>query len=365
MKMIKVSVIIPIYNSQDFLSECLDSILRQTLKEIEIICVNDGSNDASYSILKDYEAKDDRIKTYSQEKSNAGTARNLGLSKAKGKYLSFLDSDDFFSPDMLEKAYTKAEKDRDDIVVFAANEFDTYTKTFSRIEGSLRKYNCPDNMPFSPNDMKEYLFNSFQNWAWNKLFRKEFIERNNLLFQEISRTNDMLFTCSALVMAKRISVIDETLANYRIGMYNHLQSTIHEDPESFWIAYTETLYKLKELLGDLYYDYEKSFLNCVLHGMRYNVSKIEEDPKAGDYIKHLINFKAENIFHFLNLPESCYYRKDDIEWYKELLNSCAKQNEKSRMRWYFKKAGRAMKSLRKNGLEKTIEKIREVLKKQI
>ena len=361
--MIKVSVIIPVYNSQDFLTECLDSVIGQTLKEIEIICINDGSDDASLSILERYQKADDRIRVYSQKRSNAGAARNLGLSKAEGKYLSFLDSDDFFSSEMLEKAYLQAEKDDDDIVIFAANEYDMYAKTFSRIEGSLRKYNCPDHMPFAPIEMKRYLFNSFQNWAWNKLFKKEFIDKNDLSFQEISRTNDMLFTCSALVLANRISVIDETLANYRTGLYGHLQATNHTDPDSFWTAYTETLFKLKGLLKDSYKNYEKSFLNCVLHGMRYNVSRIEKDPKAGDYIKHLINLKAEGIFHFLEMPESDYYRKDDIGWYKKLLRECAAQNNRSRRKWYLKKAGKTLTSLRNNGLDKTMEKIRGDLKK--
>ena len=95
MNEIKVSVIIPVYNTENYLRECLDSVLAQTLREIEVICVDDGSTDNSLNILKEYQNKDTRIVVLTQENRSAGAARNYGLSIAKGKYLSFLDSDDF------------------------------------------------------------------------------------------------------------------------------------------------------------------------------------------------------------------------------------------------------------------------------
>ena len=97
----KVSVIIPIYNAAEFLGECLDSVLAQTLTDIEVICVNDGSPDNSLEILREYEKKDSRIKIIDQKNQGAGAARNHGMSVARGEYLSFLDSDDFFDRDML------------------------------------------------------------------------------------------------------------------------------------------------------------------------------------------------------------------------------------------------------------------------
>ena len=105
---VKVSVILPVYNASDYLHQCMDSIVGQTLKDIEIICVDDGSTDNSLDILKEYEQKDKRVKVIQQKNAGAGAARNNGLSIATGEYLSFLDSDDFFEPDMLEKAYEKA-----------------------------------------------------------------------------------------------------------------------------------------------------------------------------------------------------------------------------------------------------------------
>ena len=101
----KVSVIIPIYNVETYLPQCLDSIINQTLKEIEIICVDDGSTDKSLDILKEYAKKDKRVAIITQKNLHAGVARNAGLSQAKGEYISFLDSDDFCEPEMFEKMY--------------------------------------------------------------------------------------------------------------------------------------------------------------------------------------------------------------------------------------------------------------------
>ena len=100
----KVSVIVPVYNAQSHLRQCLDSIMGQTLREIEILCVDDGSTDGSAQILEEYKGCDPRLHVIMQENIGAGAARNRGLAEASGEYLSFLDADDFFEPDMLECA---------------------------------------------------------------------------------------------------------------------------------------------------------------------------------------------------------------------------------------------------------------------
>ena len=108
--MTKVSVIVPVYNAQQYLETCMDSICGQTLKELEILCVDDGSTDASYEILQNYAKKDSRIKLLSQKNQYAGVARNHGMKYARGKYMAFLDADDYFECDMLEKMYERAEE---------------------------------------------------------------------------------------------------------------------------------------------------------------------------------------------------------------------------------------------------------------
>ena len=119
----KVSVIIPVYNTEKYLRECLDSVVNQTLRDIEIICVDDGSTDNSLAILREYETKDSRIKVLTQENINAGAARNKGLSEATGEFLSFLDSDDFFEPDAIERMYECAKSRNAEIVVYQVSTF--------------------------------------------------------------------------------------------------------------------------------------------------------------------------------------------------------------------------------------------------
>ena len=113
---ITVSVIIPVYNSEKYLRQCLDSICAQTLREIEIICIDDGSTDGSADILEDYRKKDSRVTVIRQNNAGAGAARNKGLDISRGRYLSFLDADDFFEMSMLEEAVRCAEENDSDYV---------------------------------------------------------------------------------------------------------------------------------------------------------------------------------------------------------------------------------------------------------
>ena len=121
--MVKVSVIIPVYNAEKYLKQCLNSICRQTLQEIEIICVDDGSTDNSLNILQEYTNADPRIQVLTQKNQGAGAARNYGLRTARGLYLSFLDADDFFEPNMLEEAVNTIELYSADFVVFESDQF--------------------------------------------------------------------------------------------------------------------------------------------------------------------------------------------------------------------------------------------------
>ena len=119
----KVSVIIPVYNVEKYLGPCLDSILGQTLNNIEVICVDDGSTDRSLDILREYEKRDARVKVLTQPNTNAGAARNKGIQQARGEYLSFLDSDDHFDPTMLEKC--AARMDQTDLMCWCSGPSST------------------------------------------------------------------------------------------------------------------------------------------------------------------------------------------------------------------------------------------------
>ena len=175
---ILVSIIIPIYNSSSYLKECLDSILNQLLKDIEVFCINDGSTDNSLKILQQYALNDSRIKILKQNNQGAAAARNLGLSHANGKYVIFLDSDDYFEPDLIEQSVAKAEKFDADIVIFKAEAFDDVTGQTSALNDRITKLPEYQQNVFSYKNIPEDIFNSFLTAPWNKLYRKSFLDKH-------------------------------------------------------------------------------------------------------------------------------------------------------------------------------------------
>ena len=221
----KVSVIIPVYNVETYLRQCLDSVCAQTLKEIEIICVDDGSTDSSPDILKEYAQKDARIRILSQKNAGAGAARNYGLRESKGEYLSFLDSDDFFEPDMLEEAYKSIEEYNADFVVFESDQYHMNTKEYVKNPWVVRRKDIPPYMPFKHRELTDNVFKTFVGWAWDKLYRKSFVMEHDLWFQEQRTSNDLLFVFSAVVLAKRIAIVYKTLAHQRRGSGDSLSVT--------------------------------------------------------------------------------------------------------------------------------------------
>jgi len=314
----KISVIIPVYNSEDFLQQCLDSVTKQTIKEIEIICIDDGSEDKSLNILENNKKKDRRIIIINQAHCNAGVARNRGLEIAKGEYLYFLDSDDYIENYALEKAYTKAKENNADITIFSAYTFFNTTNKPKLLENSLEIKNCPKKNPFNPMEMNQYLFNSFQNWPWNKLYESNFIKNNKIMFQDVDRTNDMLFTCKSLMLSNRIFILNEPLVYHRVGRRNSMQATNYLEPDAFMTAYTETMKALKKIANNQYDMIEQSFINWVLKGLRHNYKSIQADKNIEKYIKELILYKGNNVFNILEHQNDYYYDKDDLAWYKSL-----------------------------------------------
>ena len=239
MSKVKVSVIIAVYNTEKYLRECLDSVINQTLLDIEIICIDDGSTDGSLMILREYEARDKRIRVLTQPHSNAAVARNRGLEIAAGEYLSILDSDDFFEAAMLEDCVRALETQNADVVCFASKAFDMRTGEFIPLPTSFVEEYLPDKSAFSPEEINTKIFNAFLPNAWSKVFRRMFVEKNKIRFQNIPRSNDVRFTFSALAQADKIAVINHEYATYRMGSGSSLQQTNHATPLIFWDSYYE------------------------------------------------------------------------------------------------------------------------------
>lgn len=254
----KVSVIIPVYNGEEFISECMDSVINQTLKDIEIFVVDDGSTDRTPSILKRYARRDNRIRIITQKNGGAGAARNNALQYVTGKYLSILDADDFFELNMLETAYKKAEETDADVVVFHCDNFNTETKEYYPCTYSIRENLLPETQPFAGTDIPRDAFRLFVGWAWDKLFRTEYVKENGFYFQEQRTTNDLLFVFSAIIKAKRIVTMDDLLAHHRRGT-----ESLSVTREKSWHCFYDALIALRNDLKKwgLYTRFEDDFIN--------------------------------------------------------------------------------------------------------
>ena len=313
---IYVSVIIPIYNAEKYLRECLDSVVNQTLQEIEIICVDDGSTDHTSEILQEYAAEDSRITVLTKPHSGLSATRNLGLKNAAGKYFIILDSDDYFELNMLEDCYRALESESADIVCFAAYTHNMRDGSIKRNNSTLVEKNLPDKKTFSPAEIRYQLYNTFNHFTWNKMIRKGFIDQWGLEFQEIKRSTDIYFICVALALAERITVINHPYTYYRVGTGTSMMDTRDQYPLCFWDAYVETKKGLMQ--HGLYERYEQSFLNRLLVSI-VGTYRVMTDPTVSAALFSCIKYRGETDFLFLEHDDSFYYNQNDWRMYKDIL----------------------------------------------
>ena len=315
---IKVSVIIPVYNVEKYLRQNLESVANQTLKDIEIICVDDGSTDSSFEIVKEFAEKDSRFIAVSQENGGAGAARNNGLRRAKGKYLSFLDSDDFFDEKMLEEAYNKAEATQADFVVFQSDQYYEETKEFKDVSWTLRYAEIPPYEPFGRRAMTDNVFKVFVGWAWDKLYNREFVLKNNLWFQEQRTSNDMLFVFSAVAIAKKIACVEKgkVLAHQRRNNKDSLSNT----REKSWDCFYHALTALKQRLVDerIYKELEKDYINYALHFSLWNLNTLAEPTYSKLYDKLKNEWWQE--LGVADKDSSYFYNKKEYEQFAKIMN---------------------------------------------
>lgn len=224
-KNLLISVIIPVYNASEYLDKCLESVLSQTLKNIEVICVDDGSTDNSVEIIRNYAASDDRIILVQQTNKGAGAARNLGLQYARGKYVHFLDADDWLELSAYEESYKVIEDTQADVCVFLYIRYDN-------IHGTERKVKLFDTgkdtyrITNFATDYRHLCNTSVV--PWNKLYRCEFLKKINAYFDEIICANDRAFYFQVITQAQKIVKLSEYLIYYRENNANSLVGSSRE-----------------------------------------------------------------------------------------------------------------------------------------
>lgn len=268
--MVKISVIIPVYNEEDYLNECLDSIVNQSLEDIEIICVDDGSTDNSLNILKSYES-DNRIKIIPKENSGLGASRNVALDIAQGEYIVFMDSDDYLNLNALEALYDLAESKSLDCIIYKIANFNDRTRKESHtdyFDMSFLRDRVGDNV-FDWSYVKDCLF-QISVTSPSKLFKRQMIE--NIRFPEGLLFEDTLFFIKVLFNAQRMYFLDEYLYYRRI----HSNSITN----SYYAEFSDCI-----TIYDMIYDYLKEI-------GRYDEFKVQ-----------LFEKQCENIFHrYSQLP---------------------------------------------------------------
>ena len=212
--MTDISIIVPAYNAEKYIKKCLDSLINQTKKELEFIIINDGSKDKTEEIIKSY--TDSRIKYYKNPNQGIGKTRNFGIEKATGKYLIFLDSDDFLEDDCCEKLFEKVEKDHLDIVIC------DFYKEWE--DGRKEEIHTPffenSSLKENPDIITEYLS------PWAKIYKRELIEKNKIRFVEDTKYEDAPFVIEALDRAKQIGKIEDCLFHYMI--HENSETTVRD-----------------------------------------------------------------------------------------------------------------------------------------
>lgn len=302
-----VSIIIPVYNGEKFLEECLRSVVNQSYKDIEIICVDDGSTDSSLDILNRYAAKDERVRVLHQKNKGAAMARNNALPIAKGDYVVFWDCDDVFDIHFIEKMLNKAISLDLDVVICDGLMFNPDNRK-SSLGLDLGKY-AKRTSAICNDEISDRVFNDFLIAPWNKIYKKSFLFNYNIKFQDIPRSNDLFFMCQVMSRAKRIAVINEKLVFYRVGNGNSLQADNIKSPLAFIDALIKTRGYLQE--NALVHIFEKSFLVLAMNVILYNLSTLK-NPKVFNEVVYRLKY---NGFEEMGIHKESLLRVDSLFYY--------------------------------------------------
>ena len=320
----KISIIIPIYNSEKYLKSCLDSVCSQTYPNIEIICVNDGSTDTSPDIIQSYAKKDDRFVVINQKNNGLSYTRNVGVNNATGEWISFVDSDDYISCGMCQGLISALSHADFDIYMFNGvlmPEGDVPEGTVLRKFFYDSNWNTKESNLYSFKDCKNPFYGNLS--VWNKIYSKKFIDSSAIKFKENITFEDQLYTVEAMIKAKTI-YIDNRVFYYYV---QHGSSIMHSLKENAFDIF-EIMSDVRKLLveHDLY-DYEKYvFLQHKYNVYNYLFSLVDSSVKPKFYETAKQNLVEEfghgfstslvrklgrnNLFFdFLNLTSEQYAKK--------------------------------------------------------
>lgn len=297
-----ISVIVPIYNVEKYLPTCIESIQNQTLKNLEIILVDDGTPDRSGIIADEYSKIDERIKVIHKLNGGLSSARNEGILMARGKYISFVDSDDWIEPNMLESMYNAANKNKSDIVVSGVI-----------VEYSLEKrkviYNFKESIYInSSNEIGTIYWQleklKLSNYAWNKIYKNSFVKDNGLKFiDDAMPAEDLFFNLTAFAKSESIAVLNEAFYHYlnrdKISILSSYQNNLTKVEAERIIAY-KAFFKHFKLEGEEFAVFINRLIVVSGAGIVMNLYR----KNAPHNRKERILIISDNIFNNINLKRN-------------------------------------------------------------
>ena len=257
---VKVSVVMPIYNAVEYLTEAIDCVLGQTLREIELICVDDGSTDGSFELIKEKQTEDKRIRIVTENNAGPSVARNKGLARARGEYVAFLDADDFLEPTFLERLYSLSIKKKLDIAVAKYDLYNNATGKFAPAIESEHGELLDGGRVISKSDHPDRIFQSMTCYVWNKLFKRTFLLEKNIQFHpELYVFEDVCFVCATLSLAERVGKENRVLVHHRIYSEQSRAKLFRKYYAQVPVVYERLLEFLKS--DGMYLPLKRSYLN--------------------------------------------------------------------------------------------------------
>lgn len=272
--MLELSIIVPAYNVEEYIEECIDSILKQSFKHYEIIVINDGSTDNTLNKLEKYR-ENPKMKVITTLNNGLSFARNLGMKLAKGNYIMFLDSDDFLSEETLNTLVKEIKKDKLDILAY--NFIKDYAGKKIEIKREIKEKKIITGQCYLKLNLEK---NQSFPMAWLNIYNRSFLIRNNLFFMEKILYEDTEFNIRLLFKVKRMKYLDLNVVNYRQrkGSITNSAPKLHKQLESYYkILKTYDIYRtiasknLKNLLYNLIASYSKNFLFLAIKLKEYNL----------------------------------------------------------------------------------------------
>lgn len=315
---IKVSIVMPVYNTSKYIRQSLDTICEQTLREIEVICVDDGSVDNSVEILEEYAAKDSRIRILHhphRDGIGAAGARNMGIEVACGEYIVFLDSDDYFDLEFLEKTYNKAKEYDADVVMYDAVRFDNETGNILIDFSHLNKTLIPKAEIFSWRDYPEFFFQASGSAPWTQVIRRKCIMDHQIRFQEVYHLDDFFFTYATRLSAERVTILPEKFIYYRNNSDISQTANMTKSPLSAALC----TIKMKEWMQEqgVFEKFKRSFIERTIGALKWYLGAMSDIEK----FKFLFEFLQQSALQELGLldaVEEDFVNPEQYEWCKKI-----------------------------------------------